>query len=78
MAGVVLSGIILPLQGFLSKPVSFPQAAQVDRLSIGNILPGHIDLVEKTEWRREKNRSKVRRENTDKKYTDEKRSVGGG
>lgn len=40
----VLSRTILPLKCFLSKPVSFPKAAQVDRLSIGQVFPGNINL----------------------------------
>lgn len=43
---------ILPLQGFLSKPVSFSEAAQVDRLSIGQVFPGHINLVKEWKCRR--------------------------
>lgn len=45
----VLLGTILPLQCFLSKPVAFSEAAQVDGLSVGQILPGHINLVKEQE-----------------------------
>lgn len=34
----------LPLQGFLSEPVSFPEAPQVDGLSVGRVFPRHINL----------------------------------
>lgn len=34
----------LPLQSFLSKPVSFPEAPQVDGLSAGRVFPRHINL----------------------------------
>lgn len=45
----VLLGTTLPLEGFLSEPVAFSKAAQVDRLSIGWIFPGHINLAKKME-----------------------------
>jgi len=59
----VLLGTILPLQCFLSKPVSFSQAAQVDRLSIGHVFPGHINLVKggKCKRRRVKQKNSVTR-----------------
>lgn len=34
----------LPLQSFLPEPVSFPEAPQVDGLSVGRVLPRHINL----------------------------------
>lgn len=43
----VLLGTTLPLECFLSEPVAFSKAAQVDRLSIGWIFPGHINLAKK-------------------------------
>lgn len=51
-------GTILPLQGFLSKPVTFPEAAQIDRFSIG-LLPGHINLAREQKSRRRMVRSKI-------------------
>lgn len=51
-----LLGALLPLQRFLPKPVAFSEAAQVDRLSIGQIFPSHINLVEEWKWLHEKKR----------------------
>lgn len=53
-----LFGAILPLQCFFSKPVSFAEASQVDRLSIGHVFPGYINLgnEQKCENRRLKRR----------------------
>lgn len=52
MEETMLLRTIVPLQGFLSKPVSFSEAAQVDRLSIGHVFPGHINLVKEWKCRR--------------------------
>lgn len=42
----------LPLQSFLSEPVSFPEAPQVDGLSAGRVLPRHINLPQAPNVRR--------------------------
>lgn len=40
-----LLGTLLPLQCFLSKPVSFSEAAEVDRLFVGQVFSGYINLA---------------------------------
>lgn len=45
------------MQCFLSKPVAFSKAAEVDRLPIGQLFPGHINL-QKEENERERGKGK--------------------